>query len=74
MAISDIRPSEIVTDEGGQYNFTGGNPPQGPSAKTNIDIGSVDMDCNPYDIDGKDSPQQVHDTYVGIPGDGIVPG
>lgn len=74
MALDSLRPSHAVTEEGGQINFSGDQPPTGPSAKSDMDITKVGEDLNPYDIDGEDSPQKGHDTYTGIPGDGIVPG
>lgn len=74
MALSDLRPSEVITEEGGQYNFTGDRPPTGPTAKQDMDITRVGDDLNPYDLDGEGGPQQGRDTYTGIPGDGIVPG
>lgn len=66
MAVSDIRPDHVVTEEGGKYPFSGDQPPTGPSAKSPMDINSVGTQNTPK--------QKGHDTYQGIPGDGIVPG
>lgn len=65
MALSDIRPTAVVSEEGGQINFSGDQPPKGPSAKSDMDITKVGTKHTPYE-EGSDS-------YVGIPGDGVVP-
>lgn len=64
MAIADIRPSRLVTEEGGKYPFRE-SVPSCPTAKTEKDITKVGTQHTPK--------QKGHDTYVGIPGDGIVP-
>lgn len=64
--------TKIVTEEGGKYPFTGEPPTNLPSAKTEMDITKVGLEEH-----APNDPQDTyggHDTYEGIPGDGIVPG
>ena len=58
---------QTVTEEGGKYEFgPDQRPPTGPSAKTEMDITKVGTKQTPIHAG--------HDTYKGIPGDGIIPG
>ncbi len=66
MALSELKPSHVVQEEGGKYTFSGEQPPKGPDKWSDVDITKVGT---------QDTPKEKgHDTYTGIPGDGIVPG
>lgn len=73
MSVADLRPSKVVTEEGGKYPFTD-QPPTCPTAKSDINMDSVGEDLNTVEVGSPNHPSgHGHDTYQGIPGDGVVP-